>query len=95
MPGSVSEVIIPSPAGSMQLTVNLHSTLPEGLRIKVYSIDGRLVTDLETETLNPGINSILPGGENGAGRLPAGMYMVCIEGLSSGDIVRKVIILGH
>ena len=95
MPGSVSEVTIPSPAGSMELTVNLPSALPGGLRIRVYSIDGRLVTDLETETLNSGITSILPGGDNGAGRLPAGMYMVCIEGLGSGDFTRKIIILDN
>ena len=92
---SVSELVIPNPAGSIELTVNLLSALPEGLKIRVYSIDGRLVTYLETETLNPGWTSILPGGGSETHRLPAGMYMVCIEGLGSGDIIRKVIILDH
>ncbi len=95
IPGSVSEVVIPSPAGSIELTVNLPSALPGGLRLRVYSIDGRLVTELETETLNPGITSILPGTGSETGKLPAGMYMIYIEGLKSGDIIRKVIILDH
>ncbi len=93
--GSVAEVIMPSPAGSMELTVNLPSSLPQGLRVRVYSIDGRLVTDLRTETLHSGSNSILAGAESGTGRLPAGMYMVCIEGLGSGHFSRKIIILDN
>ncbi len=92
---SVSEVMIPSPAGSMELTVNIPSVLPAGLKIQVYSIDGRLVTDLETESLDSGWTSILLDDGNGTQRLPAGMYIVCVEGLGSGDITRKVILLDH
>jgi len=95
MPGSVPKVAIPSPAGSIELTINLPSALPRGLHIRVYSIDGRLVTDLETETLNSGLTRILPGGASGTRGLPGGMYIVCIEGLKSGDLIRKVIILDN
>ncbi len=92
---SVSEVLIPSPAGSMELTVNIPSILPAGLKIQIYSIDGRLVTDLETETLDSGLTTILLDDGGGTQRLPAGMYIVCIEGLGSGDVTRKVILLDH
>ncbi len=91
--GNVSEVVIPSPAGAIELTISLPSALPEGLKIRVYSIAGRLVTSLETEALHSGLTSILPDAGSEINRLSAGMYMVCISGLESGDTVRKVIIL--
>jgi hypothetical protein len=91
----VPEVLIPSPAEAIELTLTLPSTLPEGIKIRVYSIDGRLVTSLDTEGLRSGITSILLGSGSGTEKLPAGMYSVCIEGLDSREVVRKVIILGY
>ncbi|MEN8207846.1 MAG: C25 family cysteine peptidase [Candidatus Fermentibacteria bacterium] len=90
---SVSEVVIPSPAGSIELNINLPSTLPEGLKIRLYSIDGRLLTAAETETLDSGWTSILLGSGSGDQKPAPGMYVVCIEGLGSEDVIRKVIIL--
>ena len=91
----VTGVFIPNPAEVIELSVNLSSNLPEGIKIRVYSIDGRLVNNIETEELHSGNTSLLISDVDGTDRLPAGMYTVCIDGFDGGEIVRKVIILGH
>ncbi|MEA3266621.1 MAG: T9SS type A sorting domain-containing protein, partial [Candidatus Fermentibacteria bacterium] len=89
----ISEVFIPSPAETIKLSINLTSALPEGVSVRVYSIDGRLVGSLESEELHAGNITLLPCEEEG--RLPAGMYTVCVTGFGEEEFVRKVIILGN
>lgn len=89
----VSEVFILSPAETIKLAVNLSSPLPEGIEVRVYSIDGRLVGNLETEELHTGMTTLLPC--DGGYKFPAGMYTVCVTGLGEEEFVRKVIILGN
>jgi hypothetical protein len=88
--GNIPEVFIPSPAGSIELTLNLPHSISLGLTIRVYSVNGRLVTRYNMEDIQAGRTSLLLAGEI---ELPTGMYTVCIEGLDSGELVRKVIIL--
>ena len=86
----ILEVFIPSPAGSIELILNLPNSISRGLTIRVYSVDGRLVTRYDMEDIQSGRTSFLLRGEN---EFPTGMYTVCIEGLDTWDLVRKVIIL--
>ncbi len=88
-------VVIPSPAETIELTVTLPLPLPDGVRIRVYSIDGRLVTSLDTEELYSGTTSILLSNGSGIDRLPTGMYTVCVDGLDSGTMIRKVVIINN
>jgi len=91
----VAEVFIPSPAEAIELSINLPSNLPAGIMIRVYSIDGRLVTSLHTDELRSGNTSLLMSDVNETDRLPAGMYTVFIDDFGAGEVIRKVIILGH
>ena len=86
----IADVYIPSPAGSIELTLNLPHSISHGLTIRVYSVDGRLVTRYESEDIQAGRTNLLL---NDAGEYPTGMYTVCIDGLDTGELVRKVIIL--
>ena len=88
--GDILEVFIPSPAGSIELILNLPHPLTSSLVIRVYSVDGRLVTRYESEDIQAGRTNLLL---NDAGEYPTGMYTVCIDGLATGNIVKKVIIL--
>ncbi len=89
----ISEVFIPSPAETIELSINLASTLSDGVEIRIYSIDGRLVGNVKTEELHTGNSTLFPCG--GGDRLPAGMYTVCVSGFGEEEFVRKVIILGN
>ena len=88
--GDLPEAFIPSPAGSIELILNLPHPLTSSLVIRVYSVDGRLVTCYESEDIQAGRTNLLL---NDAGEYPTGMYTVCIDGLDTGNIVKKVIIL--
>jgi hypothetical protein len=88
--GDIMEAFIPSPAGSIELILNLPHPLTSSLVIRVYSVDGRLVTRYESEDIHAGRTNLLL---NDAGEYPTGMYTVCIDGLDTGNIVKKVIIL--
>ncbi|MCD4706796.1 MAG: T9SS type A sorting domain-containing protein [Candidatus Sabulitectum sp.] len=90
--GSASLISIPTPAESIELTFQLPAPLPNGIKVTVYSTDGRVVINHDTQELQSGTTDLLlNSGTNN--RLPAGMYTVCIEGLDSGKVTRKVIIL--
>jgi hypothetical protein len=88
--GNIADVYIPSPAGSIELILNLPHALTSNLMTRVYSVDGRLVTRYESEDIQAGRTNLLL---NDAGEYPTGMYTVCIDGLDTGELVRKVIIL--
>ena len=88
--GDILEVFIPSPAEAIELTLNLPHSISHGLTIRVYSVDGRLVTRYDMEDIQAGRTSFFLTGES---EFPTGMYTVCIDGLDTGNIVKKVIIL--
>ncbi len=89
----IAEVFIPSPAETVKLSINLASALPGGVSVRVFSIDGRLVANLDTEELHTGMTTLLPC--DGGYKFPAGMYTVCVTGLGEEEFVRKVIIIGN
>ncbi len=91
-PEMETEIIIPTPAESIQLTMNLPSPLPLGLNITVYSIDGRVVLNRETEPLQSGTTNLIFDSETDC-RLPSGMYTISIQGSDFDALTRKVIIL--
>lgn len=91
LPGNTSSVLIPSPAGRIELKLDLLSALPQGLHVRVFSTDGRVVLNRNTEELQSGTTDILLSPNH---RLPAGMYTVCVEGLDF-EVTRKVIILNQ
>ncbi|MCK5131179.1 MAG: hypothetical protein KAR40_03395 [Candidatus Sabulitectum sp.] len=80
------EVFISSPAETIKLSINLPLALSDGVEIRVYSIDGRIVGNLKTEELHTGMTTLLPCEEGS--RLPAGMYTVCVTGLGEEEFVR-------
>jgi len=88
-------ILIPSPAERLELTLSIPAVIPDGIEVSVYSIDGRLRSNIETEELNEGTATFSLEAGTDTGRLPAGMFIVRITGLDSGEIVRKVIILDH
>ena len=88
--GDLPEAFIPSPAGSIELILNLPHPLTSSLVIRIYSVDGRLVTRYDMEDIQAGRTSFSLTGES---VFPTGMYTVCIDGLDTGNIVKKVIIL--
>ena len=90
--GSIPEVFIPSPAGSIELILNLPHALTCNLMIRVYSVDGRLVTRYDTEDIQAGRTSFLLSGES---EFPTGMYTVCIDGLDTGELVNLLFCVGN
>ena len=91
--GTELQVVIPTPASSIQITVQLPEPDPMGLNISVYSIDGRLVINHHTQSLQSGATNLQLNQES-MQALPAGMYNVCIQG-SDFEIRQKIIILNH
>ena len=81
---------IPSPASRLTVCVTLESPRGDGVTVKVYSTDGRLVRRLKTGPLPPGTTSL---DLEGAGGLPSGMYVIRIEGWAAGTLCRKAILL--
>ena len=90
MMANMPVVFLPSPSESIELSLNLPQALTKELSIRVYSIDGRLVTHYETEDIQAERTNLLLDGE---GEFATGMYTVCIKGLGIGEIIRKVVIL--
>ncbi|MCK5842556.1 MAG: T9SS type A sorting domain-containing protein, partial [Candidatus Sabulitectum sp.] len=91
--GTELQIVIPTPASSIQITVQLPEPSPLGLNITVYSIDGRLVINHHTQSLQTGTTNLQLNQES-LQALPAGMYSVCIQG-SDLEIRQKIIILNH
>ncbi|MCK5036225.1 MAG: VCBS repeat-containing protein, partial [Candidatus Sabulitectum sp.] len=91
--GTELQVVIPTPASSIQITVQLPEPDPLGLNITVYSIDGRMVINHHTQSLQSGTTDLQLNQES-MQTLPAGMYSVCIQG-SDLEIRQKIIILNH
>lgn len=91
--GTELQVVIPTPASSIQITVQLPEPDPLGLNITVYSIDGRLVINHHTQSLQSGTTNLQLNQES-LQALPAGMYSVCIQG-SDFEIRKKIIILNQ
>ena len=81
---------IPSPAARLTATIALESPRGDGVRVKVYSTDGRLVRRLETGPLPSGTTSIDLEGADG---LPCGMYVIRVEGYSPETVCRKAVLL--
>jgi len=91
--GTELQVVIPTPANSIQIAVQLPEPDPLGLNITVYSIDGRMVINHHTESLQSGTTNLQLNRES-VQALPAGMYTVCIEGADF-EVRKKIIILNH
>ncbi len=85
------ECSIPSPAGSMTILLDLSSSLPQGLSVLVYAVDGRLVQSTGTGELCAGPQLVRFLSDP----LPSGVYTVLVSGLPSGEMIRKVVILNR
>ncbi len=86
---SEETVTIPSPANELEVTFVFEGLPPKNIEVTVYSIDGRIVSTLETGELSPGATTLRPAGRL---HLPAGIYTVRISGLAS-ECTRRVVIL--
>ncbi|MBN2587793.1 MAG: hypothetical protein JXR55_10915, partial [Candidatus Fermentibacteraceae bacterium] len=85
------ECSIPSPTDHMTVFLDLSSSLPRGLSVLVYGIDGRLLQSVCTGELSAGPQSVRVWSDP----LPSGVYTVLVNGLPAGELVRKVVILNR
>jgi hypothetical protein len=92
LPETETEITIPTPSQSLGISIQLPEPLPEGLRVTVYSLDGRVVLSTETEPLQSGTTNLTPAGES-VHPLPNGMYTVILEGAGFETTRRKIVIL--
>lgn len=88
--GNDSSVSVTTPTQSVVLEFYLASSLPVGLDIKLYSIDGRVVIDQNTGQLQTGFTRLQLSEE---AELPSGMYTIRINGLDFDEVIQKIIIL--
>jgi hypothetical protein len=84
---------VATPARRLAASVFLEEPREDGVLVEVYSTAGRLVRRLETGPLPPGASPLDLEGAGGRGRLPAGMYVVRVSGLSCGRLCRKAVLL--
>lgn len=80
---------VPSPSEAIRLMVESPVTLPRGLSLDVYSLDGRLVHRTHTEDLPAGVSTFTLD----TGPLPEGVYTILVRGSGTGDLVRRAVIL--
>ncbi|MCK4505631.1 MAG: hypothetical protein KAW14_08450 [Candidatus Aegiribacteria sp.] len=87
---SGTRVFLQSPCKNLTINMDIAEPLIEGITVKVYSIEGRLVAD-------EAISGLLSGSYilelDDAEILPAGLYTVIIEGISEEELVRQVVVL--
>ena len=87
-------ISVENPCESLAVTMVLPEGDSAGFLCSVYSIDGRLHHQVHTEALSPGVHSIDLAQNGVSNGLPAGVYLVHIEGMSNGIAhVRKVVVL--
>ena len=68
--GALQEMFIPSPARSIQLSLNLATPITNTVSVKVYSLDGRLVCSSEFDNVQSGTSNLSIGAEE---ELPTGI----------------------
>lgn len=83
-------VFLQNPCSSISLHLNLAEEALEGLSIRVYSIEGRLVMEESTGFLSHG-EHLLRLTETG--ELPTGLYSIVIRGIAEQELVRRVVVL--
>lgn len=87
---SGTRVFLQSPCKSLTIHLDIAEPLTEGITVRVYSIEGRLVADEAISGLLSG-SYILELVDTEI--LPAGLYTVIIEGINEEELVRQVVVL--
>ena len=85
-----NSVSVPTPSDKLSVQLELTENLPDGISIRVYSLDGRIVHQTLTEPLSTGFNHLNLTPET---QLPNGIYTVILEGFNFPLVIRKIMIL--
>jgi len=84
---------ITSPCAAVAVTLDLAEPMLSPVRIGMYSVDGRLVSEVEEQQMSAGRHVIDLSLADGRLAVPTGFYIVRIEGLGSDVMIRKVLVL--